>query len=191
MAIKVACVCGKELSVKDEHAGKRVKCPACQKPLRIPSPKVEEESLDDECDTGDEWDTGDEQVEAPVTSRRAKPSSASGSVSRTRKGQGKGKKSSGSNRGLLIGLSAGAGVLVVAVLVWVLWPDPGEDNVAANPSRTEAETANSPDGKDLLTNTIGMRFVPIPPGTFTMGEGEKAHQVTLTQPFELGVYEVT
>ena len=36
-----------------------------------------------------------------------------------------------------------------------------------------------------------MRFVPIPAGTFTMGESKTAHKVTLTQPFELGVYEVT
>ena len=40
-------------------------------------------------------------------------------------------------------------------------------------------------------NSIGMRFVPIQAGTFTMGEDQKAHQVTLTQAFELGVYEVT
>jgi formylglycine-generating enzyme required for sulfatase activity len=36
-----------------------------------------------------------------------------------------------------------------------------------------------------------MRFVPIQAGTFTMGEDQKAHKVTLTKPFELGVYEVT
>ncbi len=156
MAIKVACACGKKLSVKDEHAGKRVKCPACQKPLRIPRPQVEEKSLDDEWDTGDEWDTDDEQAEAPVRSRRAKPSSARGSVSRKRKGQGKGKKSSGSNRGLLIGLSAGAGMLVVAVLVWLLWPDPGEDNVAADPSGTEVET-------EKLTDPV-----TVAPGAATM-----------------------
>jgi DNA-directed RNA polymerase subunit RPC12/RpoP len=36
MAIKVACACGKKLSVKDEHAGKRVKCPACGSVLVIP-----------------------------------------------------------------------------------------------------------------------------------------------------------
>jgi hypothetical protein len=143
MAIKVACACGKKLSVKDEHAGKRVKCPACQKPLRIPRPQVEEKSLDEEWGTDDEWDFDDEQAEAPVRSRRAKPSSARGSVSRKGKAKGKGKNSSGSNRGLLIGLSAGAGVLVVVVLTWLLWPDLGEDNVAVNPSSTEAETANS------------------------------------------------
>jgi formylglycine-generating enzyme required for sulfatase activity len=42
-----------------------------------------------------------------------------------------------------------------------------------------------------VVNSIGMRFVPIPAGTFTMGKGKTAHKVTLTQPFELGVYEVT
>jgi formylglycine-generating enzyme required for sulfatase activity/predicted Ser/Thr protein kinase len=43
----------------------------------------------------------------------------------------------------------------------------------------------------LSVNSIGMRFVPIQAGTFTMGEGETAHQVTLTQAFHLGQHEVT
>ncbi len=50
------------------------------------------------------------------------------------------------------------------------------------------------------TNSIGMKFVVIPPGEFMMGSGQMAmqrgafcteHRVTLTKPFELGVYEVT
>ena len=53
---------------------------------------------------------------------------------------------------------------------------------------------------DPVVNSNGMRFVPIPAGTFTMGSPEDEagragtaplHKVTLTQPFELGVYEVT
>ena len=43
----------------------------------------------------------------------------------------------------------------------------------------------------LSVNSIGMRFVPISTGTFTMGEGKTAHQVTLTQAFHLGQHEVT
>jgi formylglycine-generating enzyme required for sulfatase activity len=38
-------------------------------------------------------------------------------------------------------------------------------------------------------NSIGMDMKLIPAGKFTMGDG--GHQVTLTQPFSLGVYEVT
>jgi formylglycine-generating enzyme required for sulfatase activity len=40
-------------------------------------------------------------------------------------------------------------------------------------------------------NSIGMKFRQIPAGTFTMGDGSNAHKVTLTQPFMLGVHEVT
>jgi len=36
MAIKVTCECGKQLTVKDQFAGKRVKCPGCGGPLVIP-----------------------------------------------------------------------------------------------------------------------------------------------------------
>ncbi len=37
MPIRVKCGCGKTLAVKEALAGKTVKCPACQKPLRIPA----------------------------------------------------------------------------------------------------------------------------------------------------------
>ncbi|MGB0600541.1 MAG: SUMF1/EgtB/PvdO family nonheme iron enzyme, partial [Rubripirellula sp.] len=42
-----------------------------------------------------------------------------------------------------------------------------------------------------MENSIGMKLRVIPPGTFTMGEGNDAHEVTLTKPFMLGTYEVT
>jgi formylglycine-generating enzyme required for sulfatase activity len=49
-----------------------------------------------------------------------------------------------------------------------------------------------------FTNSIGMEFVLIPPGTFMMGDNAGAgdyempqHQVTISQPFYLGKYEVT
>jgi formylglycine-generating enzyme required for sulfatase activity/serine/threonine protein kinase len=42
-----------------------------------------------------------------------------------------------------------------------------------------------------VVNSIGMQFKLLPGGTFTMGDGDDAHQVTLTKPFGLGVYEVT
>jgi uncharacterized protein (TIGR02996 family) len=52
-----------------------------------------------------------------------------------------------------------------------------------------------------LTNTIGLELVLIPPGTFLMGSPNKeagrstdegpVHEVAITRPFYLGVYEVT
>ena len=37
----------------------------------------------------------------------------------------------------------------------------------------------------------GIRFMLLPPGIFTMGEGSDTHQVKLTKPFYLGKYQVT
>jgi hypothetical protein len=43
MAISLTCSCGKRLNAKDEHAGKRVKCPACGAVLTVESlPMLEE-----------------------------------------------------------------------------------------------------------------------------------------------------
>jgi uncharacterized protein (TIGR00266 family) len=36
VAILIECSCGKQLQVKDEHAGKKVRCPACQNVLVVP-----------------------------------------------------------------------------------------------------------------------------------------------------------
>jgi hypothetical protein len=42
MPVKVRCQCGKQLLVKDEAVGKRIKCPACKETLQVPqqSPPV-------------------------------------------------------------------------------------------------------------------------------------------------------
>src|SRR5688500_1038382 len=40
MAIAFSCPCGRKINAKDEQAGKRVKCPACQQPITIPNPST-------------------------------------------------------------------------------------------------------------------------------------------------------
>lgn len=56
------------------------------------------------------------------------------------------------------------------------------------------------DGKREVTNSIGMKLVLIPKGTFQMGsppteagrqDDERQHEVTLTQDYYLGAFEVT
>ena len=126
MAIQVTCNCGKMLSVKDDFAGRKVKCPGCQKLLRVPAA---EEFAEDEF--------VDEPAELPQKSRDGGKSAARG------KGSKKGKKSSGSNRGLVTGLIGGGGVLVVGLLAWMLWPakpDVVAEAPAANAVGTPATT---------------------------------------------------
>jgi len=40
MAIKVKCNCGVRFQAKDQLAGKKVKCPKCSNPIRIPNPQA-------------------------------------------------------------------------------------------------------------------------------------------------------
>ena len=47
MTIKVQCGCGKSLQVKDELAGKRVRCPACKQAVGVP-PALEPEEVGDD-----------------------------------------------------------------------------------------------------------------------------------------------
>jgi formylglycine-generating enzyme required for sulfatase activity/serine/threonine protein kinase len=65
----------------------------------------------------------------------------------------------------------------------------------AEPKPTE--TSDEPiDLQETLVNSIGIELKLIPAGAFTMGQAgsdsdETPHEVTLTQPFYIGVYEVT
>jgi len=41
--IEIACDCGKRIRVKDEHAGKKGKCPGCGNVVRIPMSEAKPE----------------------------------------------------------------------------------------------------------------------------------------------------
>lgn len=64
----------------------------------------------------------------------------------------------------------------------------------ARAERTQRLLASLP---HKLTNSIGMKFILIAPGTFTMGsvdggsEEQPAHSVTISSPYYLGVFEAT
>ena len=53
------------------------------------------------------------------------------------------------------------------------------------------QEASTPVELPESATAIGMEFNLIPAGTFTMGAGDDAHEVTLTKPFKMGVHEVT
>lgn len=50
MSIRFQCSCGKKLKAPDEHAGKRMACPGCGNPVRVPAP-------DDDLDKDESWRT--------------------------------------------------------------------------------------------------------------------------------------
>jgi len=76
----------------------------------------------------------------------------------------------------------------------------GGDNIGAAAGERQPYWADLLESMVVENNSVGMKFALIPPGDFPMGspedeagsEGdEKPHRVRITQPFYLGVHEVT
>jgi formylglycine-generating enzyme required for sulfatase activity len=65
-----------------------------------------------------------------------------------------------------------------------------------NPTQP-SKAVSSAEASKKISNSIGIKLRLIPPGTFPMGSNllsrreKPVHQVTITKPFYLGVYEVT
>jgi formylglycine-generating enzyme required for sulfatase activity len=90
-------------------------------------------------------------------------------------------------------------MLCLVVLPFVIsWKGSSETNQAG----ISSESQSTSQVRDLprITNSIGMKLVLIPKGTFMMGspeseqgrnENENQHEVTLSKDYYLGVYEVT
>jgi len=85
--------------------------------------------------------------------------------------------------GASVNLSKSIAVCVVFVVICGCDRSQPTPPVATN-NPTPVELPESAD-------SIGMEFKLIPAGTLTMGEGALAHEVTLTEPFKMGVHEVT
>lgn len=119
---------------------------------------------------------------------------------------------------IAVGTAVLAGMLLLALGLWALFgkapaPPPG---LAATRPPTTAVSAKLPPATQAVspkvsppanptvrTNSIGMKLVQIPRGVFTMGSprhgideayrfaNEELHEVEISQPFWLGVFEVT
>ncbi|MCE9529762.1 MAG: SUMF1/EgtB/PvdO family nonheme iron enzyme [Planctomycetes bacterium] len=80
--------------------------------------------------------------------------------------------------------------------------DAGAPLASTTPAKSPLQPPKTPmrPAQKLITNSVGMRLVLIPPGSFVMGsppdesgrgEDETQHRVKLTKPFYMGMTEVT
>lgn len=106
MSHTVACACGKTIRVKDDYAGKRIRCPGCGAPLVVP---------DGGPPRGEEDEPGSDR---PVRKRRA----------------GKGpNRAPASNRTLFLLVGLGCGLLLAVFIGLILFrprPQPGSPGAA-------------------------------------------------------------
>jgi len=70
MLLSVRCSCGQKLKVKEEYAGKRIKCPVCQLVLTVPAAPVVVETPPD---TPKEDDSGEIRLQRPPEPPRLPP----------------------------------------------------------------------------------------------------------------------
>ena len=86
-------------------------------------------------------------------------------------------------------------VVKTGKLVAVTYFDSAGTKAVTDSASVKMTTAPQPKGNQIA-NSIGMLFVPVAAGAFRMGtktikQAQPIHMVTLTQPFQMGVYEVT
>ncbi len=122
--------------MRDSAAGKRVRCPECSKPVRIPEPVIEE--FDDYGDDAYEDDPYDQPAAPPP--RRRKPAAAGKRPSKAKKKSARG----GSKLPLLIGGGIAVAALLIGGALYAIFSggDPaGAPAVAANnPGQSPAAT---------------------------------------------------
>ncbi|MEO2032552.1 MAG: TIGR03067 domain-containing protein, partial [Planctomycetaceae bacterium] len=101
-----------------------------------------------------------------------------------------GKKSSGSNRGLIIGLSAGGGLLVIALLALAFWPEkPGPDLADASDG-DNAESSSTKDG-DSTSPTDATTTNPSAPATVSATNPSAPVTASTTGPSSPAAASVT
>lgn len=128
MAISVECsACGQSYRLKDEMAGRKIRCKACQTPIEVPLSETEEE-----------W--GETSWPANRSGR--------GGESRKRKAV---PKASGSGKSVLVVIGAVAGLLLIVGVVWGLLkflPSGDAQPAAGTPATVESRWVKftQPDG---------------------------------------------
>ena len=176
MAIKIKCrKCEAKFSVKDAAAGRRVKCRECGAAIKVPVPKTDEEELlnlnIDAAAYGDEASGDDPYGDDASTGTQPLPRRRREKSGSKRAAASGGKKSSGSNRGLIIGLSAGGGLLVIALLALAFWPEKPGPDVADASDGDNAESSSTTDG-DSTSPTDATTTNPSTPATAATSEAQ-------------------
>lgn len=124
MPITFSCACGQGLKVRDDAAGKAVKCPKCGQAARVPAP--EPQPAAPEPDPG--FRITEEEPAAPETApapARRGPASRPGRPGRSRAGAGRtlprrrtAAAAGGDARSVILGLVGGVAAAVLGALVW-------------------------------------------------------------------------
>jgi len=176
-ALRVTCPgCGKALKVPATTAGKRLKCPGCKTVLAA----------------------------AAATHHRSAPKrvsveTAAPSLLETAGTPPPPVQKRGGRPALVVSLF-GMALLAGYLILWPLLRDDQQEGSKPPAGGEKAPRKKTAALAKELRNSLGMKLVLIPAGTFTMGspkeekdrsKDEVQHEVELTRPFYVGAHEVT
>lgn len=144
MAIQLQCdACFFSFSVKDEHAGKKGKCPECGTAVNVPARSG-----------------GARSSRSSAAMPAAPPASRSGKTARPAP-----KRPSGSNVGLIVGLGGGGAVLLIALIVFLVIRAGNSGNASPNtPAGNQVAAAGNPAAASLPATTPGATTPAAAPG---------------------------
>ncbi|MCY2986332.1 MAG: SUMF1/EgtB/PvdO family nonheme iron enzyme, partial [Planctomycetota bacterium] len=203
--VVVTCVCGSSFKAAPHLYGKQVPCPVCRAPIDVPRPGVTDlagDPLADLTPTDDPWTAelpSPAMVSPAPLPRIPKPAPKTEPIAEVGEFL---------RQNWIPISSVAVGVLAILVLLVVIFsPFRGSPQPLAETARSSASPPVDV-SKDvpaatpkMLTNSIGMKLALIPAGKFLMGSPDSdtetgsdekpQHRVQITEPFYLGVYEVT
>ena len=170
MTIRHECSCGQKLSIKDEMAGRRAKCPSCQETFTVPKPASSVKSA------GPAPEASSRPERAGATRQRtADKASARGTAGA--RGAGRtahrtaAKAKPGSNRKLLMYSLMGVAVVVLAAGGWMFWSSTqeSESNVTASNPPQESVQGAADDGVNSAASAPPGGPISNPSATATDG----------------------
>jgi len=157
MPIRLACPCGKSLQVSDEAAGKRAKCPACGKLLPVPAARVPGPETAPPAAAAIHF-TPDEDEAEPHPQRKGEPEDDED------KAEPPGRRKRSSRTPLLVGLAAGAVLLLAGGLAYWLLSRGNKDKDKVAQKQAPAEVGQRADSSGNHLNLVprdAMAFVSV------------------------------
>jgi predicted Zn finger-like uncharacterized protein len=178
MPIAFSCPeCDRSMKVKDDLAGKKVKCPGCETVIAVPDPSTRVSSVKSKAASRDNRGVtpSKKQASLKANAREEDEEDDEDEEVPARKGAAKNrfrKKAAKSNLPLILGLTGGGVAVLVAiaiVLTIVFWPKKSDDNASASNTKADKTDKPSVPGPPKLGGNVSN---PIQPVKIGLGEAK-------------------
>lgn len=144
--IRWKCACGHAGKTEEKNAGKRAKCPQCERVFRIPYPDNFEDEFDDEPDPDVSWNQPRAKSKAELKSKARRKANTTKKSEQNPVGTGSERKEGLPTIALIAG-AAVLGVIVIGGLAYVLSGIVGTESEDLSENKVESSIPNVPESE--------------------------------------------